>query len=251
MGDLKPGFEPSSSADMSTLLSRLTAARAVFLDNIDNANLATIADISSFTATEIARMDVDISSRAPSGEYDTQLDANISTRAPSSEYDTEMARITANVATEAKQDTIDGIVDDIKAKTDNMPAANTDEHDSLTWVTATHTTNEFDISSLFTTPLTGTTRRKYSIFLDLTGPAGDAAAWTECTIKVKVEIDGTNPRTVDKKVLAKTDVAAGGEPGVPIDIPAVSKDVQVTMQFDVALAVDKTIYYCIVTEALE
>jgi hypothetical protein len=33
-----------------------------------------------------------------------QLDANVSTRAPANEYDTEMARITADVATEAKQD---------------------------------------------------------------------------------------------------------------------------------------------------
>lgn len=44
------------------------------------------------------RLDANVSSRAPSGEYDTQLDANMSTRAPASEYDTEMARITANVA---------------------------------------------------------------------------------------------------------------------------------------------------------
>lgn len=145
----------------------------------------------------------------------------------------------------------DADVKAIKAKTDNLPGANTDEQDSFIWVTATHTTNEFDISSLFTTPLTGTTRRKYSLFLDLTGPAGDAAAWTECTVKVKVEIDGANPRTVDKKIIAKTDVAAGEEPGINIDIPAVAKDVQVTMQFDVALGADQTIYYCIVTEALE
>ena len=68
---------------------------------------------------------------------------------------------------------------------------------------------------------------------------------------MKVEIDGANPRTVDKKVLAKTDVAAAEEPGVNIDIPAVAKDVQVTMQFDVALGADRTIYYCIVTEVLE
>ena len=35
--------------------------------------------------------------------------------APANEYDTEMAHITADVATEAKQDVIDGIVDDIKS----------------------------------------------------------------------------------------------------------------------------------------
>jgi hypothetical protein len=154
-------------------------------------------------------------------------------------------------ASEAKQDIIDTIVDAIKAKTDNLPGANTDEQDNFNWDTSAFTTVEQDISALFTTVLTGSTRRRYSLFLDLTNPAGDAAAWTECTVKVKVEIDGANPRTVDKKVIAKTDVAAGEEPGINIDIPAVAKDVQVTMQFDVALAGDQTVYYCIVTEVLE
>ena len=124
-----------------------------------------------------------------------------------------------------------------------------DEQGSFLWDTSAYTTVEQDISALFTTPLTGT-RRKYSLVLDLTDPAGDTAAWTVCTIKVKVEIDGTNPRTVDKKLIAKTDVAAGEEPGINIDIPAVAKDVQVTMQFDVALDDDQTIYYCIIEEVL-
>jgi len=170
--------------------------------------------------------------------------------APAGEYDTYMARITA-----ARGILIDalGTPADFMADVSDLtttPEA-TDEQGSPVWVTATHTTNEFDISSLFTTPLTGATRRRSSLFLDLTGPAGDAAAWTTCTIKVKVEIDGTNPRTVDKKEIAKADVAAGEEPGVSIDIPAVAKDVQVTMQFDVALGADQTIHYCVVTEALE
>lgn len=51
------------------------------------------------------------------------IDAAISGRAPISEYDTEMARITAPVATEAKQDIVDGVVDDIKLKTENLPAS--------------------------------------------------------------------------------------------------------------------------------
>jgi len=127
----------------------------------------------------------------------------------------------------------------------------TDESGSFTWVTATHGTNEGDISALFTTNLTGTTRRKYTVYLDLTGPAGDAAAWTSCLVRVKVKVDGTNYRSVDKKDLAKTDVAAAAEPGVNIDIPAVAQDVQITLQFDVALAVDKTIYYHDVKEVLE
>ena len=133
---------------------------------------------------------------------------------------------------------------------DPVPKAE-DETESFIWDTSVYTTVEQDISALFTTPLTGTKRRKHSVFLDLTGPAGDAAAWTTCTVKVKVKIDATNYRTIDKKVIAKTGVAAAEEPGVPIDIPAVAQDVQITMQFDVALGADQTIYYHQVKEVLE
>lgn len=143
------------------------------------------------------------------------------------------------------------LIEAIKAKTDNLPGANSDESGSFVWDTDVYTTEEQDISALFTTPLTGSTRRRLSVFLDLTGPAADAAAWTKCTVNVKVKIDGTNYRTVDQKEIAKTDVAAAKEPGVPIDIPAVAQDVQITMTFDVELAVDKTIYYHTVVEALE
>jgi tetrahydromethanopterin S-methyltransferase subunit F len=127
----------------------------------------------------------------------------------------------------------------------------TDEQGTVTWVTLTHGTNEFDISSLFTTPLTGTTRRKYSIFLDLTGPAGDAAAWTICTINVKIEVDGANARNADQKEVAKADVQPAKTPIINIDIPSLAKDCQITLQFDVALAGDATIYYHYVTEVLE
>lgn len=54
-------------------LLQLTAARAGYLDNINNPNLATIGDISSLTPAVIAHLDVDISSRAPVGEYDSVL----------------------------------------------------------------------------------------------------------------------------------------------------------------------------------
>lgn len=43
----------------------------------------------------------------------------VDTKAPANEYDTEMARITENVATEAKQDIVDGVVDGIKTDLDN------------------------------------------------------------------------------------------------------------------------------------
>ena len=172
---------------------------------------------------------------------------------PASEVDIDilLARLTAARAGYLDELAAANIPADIDILLTSVVPRATDEQGSFNWDTSAYTTVEQDISALFTTPLTGTTRRKYTLFLDLTGPEGDAAAWTTCTVKVKVEVDGANPRTVDKKTIAKTDVAAGEEPGINIDIPAVAKDVQVTMQFDVALAVDKTIYYCIVTEALE
>ena len=123
------------------------------------------------------------------------------------------------------------------------PKVSEDESDSFTWDTSEYGTSETDVSALFTTPLTDTKRREYAVYLDLTGPAGDGAAWTKCTIKVKLKIDESNYVTVDKKELAKTDVAAAEEPGIPIDIPPLAQDLQITMQFDVALNSDQTIYY--------
>lgn len=123
------------------------------------------------------------------------------------------------------------------------------EQDSFLWDTSEYTTTETDISALFTTPLTGTKARKYMVYLDMTDPAGDAAAWTKVTIKVKVKIDGVNYRTIAKAEKAKTDLAATA--GIPIEIPIVAKDVQITMQFDVALNADQTIYYHYVQEKME
>ena len=126
-----------------------------------------------------------------------------------------------------------------------------DESGSFTWDTSVYGTSEIDISALFTTPLTGTKRRKYAVYLDLTGPAGDSAAWTTCTIRVKIKIDGSNYRTIDKKEISRTDVASTAEPGVPIDIVPIAQDCQITCQFDVALNSDQTIYYHYVKENME
>jgi hypothetical protein len=147
---------------------------------------------------------------------------------------------------------LDLLIDAIKAKTDILPAANVDVSGSFTWVTATHTTNEGDISALFSTNLTGSTRRRYVVFIDLTGAEADGAAWTLCTVRVKIGFGAADAyRTVDKKDIAKTDVAATEEPGVNIDVPATAKNVQITLQFNVALAADATIYYSYVKEPLE
>lgn len=275
-------------------------------------------------------------------DFPTDFMADVSGLAPANEYDTEMARITANVATEAKQDVIDGIVDEIISDTATInwgditaldglidgiiadigvfPTANyatfaayvedirtrliaivgdtnelqtdwadggrldllldkiltgviqgtgtvlpankslydilwvdpsLDEIGSFNWDTSVYTTSEISISALFTSNLNGSYRRKYMIYLDLTEPAEDDAAWTECTIKVKLKIDGSSYRTIDKCIKARTDLTTSAEPGVPIEVPMVGQDVSITMQFDVALDSDRTIYYHRVEEKLE
>lgn len=126
----------------------------------------------------------------------------------------------------------------------------TKESGSFTYTTV-FGTDETDISALFTTALTGTTKRKYSVFLDLTDIAADAAAWTVLAIRVKVKVDGTNYRTVDKKTYAKADLASGEEPGVPIDIPAVAQDCQITFKLDVGLGANQSVPYSYVKEVLE
>jgi len=78
----------------------------------------TLASPDNFKAN-VTNLDAAVSTRAPSGEYDTELDTTVSSRAPASEYDTEMARITADVATEAKQDTNATHLTDIKGGTFN------------------------------------------------------------------------------------------------------------------------------------
>jgi len=64
------------------LVARLTAARAGYLDNINNANLSTIADISTLTATEIARLDAAISTIATPAQVNTEVDNALDTAVP-------------------------------------------------------------------------------------------------------------------------------------------------------------------------
>ena len=56
--------EAMRGTDSAALASNYTATRAGYLNNIDNANLATIANISTLTATEIAYLNASISSRS-------------------------------------------------------------------------------------------------------------------------------------------------------------------------------------------
>ncbi len=126
----------------------------------------------------------------------------------------------------------------------------TDWKGSFNWDTSAYTTVEQDISALFSTNLALTTRRKYSVKLDLTNVGADAS-FVELYLAVKEKIDGTNYRAIDRKPILKADIAASAEPGIPIDIPATSENIQITMQMSVALAEDATIYYAVVKEPLE
>lgn len=84
--------------DTTVVIETYGNASAQHAFDLDSAEV--ITDTASRNASK-----ADVSGLAPAGEYDTELDANMSSRAPASEYDTEMARITANVAIEAKQNT--------------------------------------------------------------------------------------------------------------------------------------------------
>jgi len=112
-------------------------------------------------------------------------------------------------------------------------------------------TSEKILSDIGGPSFTGTTRRKYMVYLDMTNPVQDGAAWTTCTIKVKIAIDGTSYRTIDKASKTKTGLGSSEEPGIPIEIPPVAQNAQITMQFDVALQANRTIYYHIVQENME
>jgi len=104
---------------LATILDNFSATRIGYLDELDFGLAEYLEDLRQKATDPAWSQDTDsleaireaVDTKAPANEYDTQLDANMSTRAPANEYDTEMARITANVATETKQDIIDGFHD--------------------------------------------------------------------------------------------------------------------------------------------
>lgn len=133
--------------------------------------------------------------------------------------------------------------------TDPIPKTS-DWKGSFNWDTSVYGTNEIDISALFSTNLALTTRRKYAVKLDLTAVEADGS-FVSLSLAVKEKIDGTNYRTLDRKTVFKVDIEATAEPGIPIDIPATSENIQITIQMTTALAGDATIYYAVVKEHLE
>jgi len=126
----------------------------------------------------------------------------------------------------------------------------TDWKGNFNWDTSAYTTVEQDISALFSTNLAIATRRKYTVYLDLTNVAADGS-FSELYLAVKTKVDGTNYRAIDRKTVTKAQIAATAEPGIVIDIPATSEYIQIAMQMETALAGDATIYYAVVKEALE
>ncbi|GAG76251.1 unnamed protein product, partial [marine sediment metagenome] len=133
--------------------------------------------------------------------------------------------------------------------TDGVPTS-TDWKGSFNWDTSAYTTNEQAISALFDPQLNLTTRRKYSVKLDLTAVEADGS-FDELYLAVKEDIQADNPRAIDRKTVTKAQIAATAEPGIIIDIPATSEKVYITMQMKTALAEDALIYYSVVKEHLE
>ncbi len=121
---------------------------------------------------------------------------------------------------------------------------------SFNWDTSEYTTNEQDVSALFSTNLALTTRRKYSVKLDLTAVEADAS-FDELYLAVKEKINPASYVPIDRKTVTKADIAATAESGIPIIVPATSENIQITMQMKTALAEDAIIYYAVVKEHLE
>ena len=137
----------------------------------------------------------------------------------------------------------------IKAKTDLISAAPISETNSFNWAHTANSTNEIDISALFATPLNLTTLRQYTVYLDLINIQGDAGAYTTCTLRLKTKIDASTYRVIDTLVTNKT--LLGVKPGVVVTVPPVAQNIQLTMQFDVSLAGDQTVYYHYVKQPLQ
>ena len=108
--------------DVTTDTDSRNASKATGFATPTNITAGTIATVSGNVNGSVgsvtgsvgsvsADVTTDALSRTASKADVSNLDVAISTRAPASEYDTEMARITAIVATEAKQDIIDTNID--------------------------------------------------------------------------------------------------------------------------------------------
>jgi len=98
-----------------------TVVRADYKADVAALALETTAQLIKTEADKIPGIETE-TDKIQTGIIDTPntYKATVAGLAPANEYDTEMARITADVATEAKQDIIDTVADAIKAKTDTI-----------------------------------------------------------------------------------------------------------------------------------
>ena len=112
-------------------INRLTAARAGYVDNINNANLATIPDISTLALTAgnvHAHIKVEDNidfGATKKASINTEADTALSDYDPPTRAEAttdKNAIITEVDANETKIDTVDTVVDAIKAKTDLLPS---------------------------------------------------------------------------------------------------------------------------------
>jgi len=117
-----------------------------------------------------------------------------------------------------------------------------DDEGIVTWDGPAYGTKEIDISAEFSKPLTGTKRRRYAVFLDFSDIYEDPN-WLTCTVRVKIKVDGVNYRTIDRRDVRREEVSPEYEQGIPIDIPPISRDAAITLQFDSSLTSVRYIPY--------
>jgi len=226
MGDSKPLTQEAGSVDVSILLARLTAARAGFLDNLDNANLGTIDDISTLTAAVIAHLNVDIDSRAPANEYDTQLDANMSTRAPANEYDADITSI--------------------KTETDKTPGSE-GEDTAATLNAHGGTATSGDTGADVVTISTSTRKLIHFLGIDISGLTATATATIRLYTKI-LNADASLTKFYDQDFVVGTD---------PDFVPVIDgsmgirNDLRVEIQSDNASDTSVSVKYCYISEDME
>jgi len=113
------------------------------------------------------------------------------------------------------------------------------------WDTSDNTTDEVDLATLMDLGLLNGTPKQVVIYFDLKAFADDAAVWTALTIRVYAKVDGTNFRLLDEDEYSKVEITA-----VPIMAGYIfdtGRDAKITLQLDVALDDDQTVYYSSMT----
>jgi len=111
-------FTPDAEGEWIALIENTTDSngKVVKAFNVVGHSVDSIGDAVGVVDTVVDGIQADLDN-ATDGL--SAIKTAVDTKAPANEYDTEMARITANVATEAKQDIIDTVVDGIQTDLSN------------------------------------------------------------------------------------------------------------------------------------